>query len=89
VENPPLDVFDGLPGIALVPEPVEILGGLAELNDEVAGQVLRLDFAALFPPQAEQRGLIVAHDDPGIGAADELAAVRLDSANFRKPDQAF
>jgi hypothetical protein len=68
-----LDVFDRLASIALVPEPVEILGGLAELNDEVAGQVLGLDFAALFPPEADEGGLVVAHDDAGVGAADEVA----------------
>jgi hypothetical protein len=56
-------------GIALVPAPVEILGGLAELDYEVAGEVFGLGLAALFPPEAEQGGLVVAHDDPGIGAA--------------------
>jgi hypothetical protein len=69
-----MDVFHGLAGIALVPEPVEILGGLAELDDEVAGEILGLGPAALFPPEAEQGGLVVAHDDPGVGAADEGTA---------------
>jgi hypothetical protein len=32
--------------------------------------------AALFPPQAEQGGLVAAHDDAGIGAADEVAAAK-------------
>ena len=73
--DPPLDVFDGLPGIALVPVPIEVLGDQAELDDEVAGEVLRLDLAALLPPEAEQGGFIVAHDDPGVRAADEGAAV--------------
>jgi hypothetical protein len=66
-----LDVFDGLAGIALVPEPVEIFGDPAELDDEVAGQVLRLGLAALFPPEAEQGRLVVAHDDASVGPADE------------------
>ena len=39
-------------------------------------EVLGLDLAALFPPQAEQGGLVVAHDDPGVRAADEGAAIR-------------
>ena len=39
------------------------------------GQVLGLDLAALFPPEPEQGGLVVAHDDPGVRAADEGAAV--------------
>ena len=47
---PLLDIGDDPPGIGLVPAPVELLGGEAELHDEIAGQVLRLDFAALFPP---------------------------------------
>ena len=70
----PLDVRDDLPGIGLIPAPVQVLGGEAELDDEVAGEVLRLDLAALFPPQPEQGGLIVAHDDPGVRAADKVTA---------------
>ena len=35
------------------------------------GQVLRLDVAPLFPPEAEEGGLVRAHDDAGVGAADE------------------
>ena len=75
--DPLLDVGDDLPGIGLVPAPVKLLGGEAELHDEVAGQVLRLDFAALLPPQPQQGGFIIAHDDPGVGAADERAAIRI------------
>ena len=71
--DPPLDVRDDLAGIALVPMPVEVLGHQAELDDEVAGEVLRLDLAAFLPPEAEQGGLVIAHDDPGVRAADELA----------------
>ena len=51
--------------------PVELLGGGAELHDQVAGQVLRLDLAALFAPEPDQGGLVASHDDPGVGAADE------------------
>ena len=71
----PLDVRDGLPGIGLVPAPVQLLGGQAELDDEVAGEVLGLDLAAFFSPKAKQRRLVVAHDDPGVRAADEVAAI--------------
>ena len=46
-----------------------------KLDNEVARQVLRLDLAPLFPPKAEQGGLIVAHDDPGVRAADKIAAI--------------
>jgi hypothetical protein len=41
----------------------------AELDDEVAGQVLGLGLAALFPPEAEQGGFVFPHDDAGVGAA--------------------
>jgi hypothetical protein len=40
------------------------------------GKVLGLGLAALFPPEAEQGGLVGTHDDPGIGATDERASVR-------------
>ena len=76
MEHLPLHLGDDLAGIALVPVPVEVLGHGAELDDQVAGQVLRLDLAALFPPEPEQGGLVVAHDDPGVRAADEGAAVK-------------
>ena len=70
-----LHLGDDLAGVAFVPVPVEMLGHGAELDDQVARQVLGLDLAALFPPQPEQGGLIVAHDDPGVRAADEGAAI--------------
>ena len=62
-------------GVALVPAPVEVLGHGPELDDQVARQVLRLDLAALLAPEAQQGGLVVAHDDPGVRAADEAAPV--------------
>ena len=73
--QPMLDAFDRLPGVALVPMPVEGFSHEPELDDEVAGQVLRLGLAPFLPPQADQGGFIVAHDDPGVRAADELSAV--------------
>ena len=69
----PLDVRNGLTGIRLIPAPVQLLSGQAELDDEVAGEVLWLDLPAFLPPEAKQRCLIVAHDDPGVRAADEAA----------------
>ena len=63
-----LHVRDDLPGIGLVPAPVQLLGHRSKLDDEVAGEVLRLGFAALLPPQPQQGGLVVAHDDPGVRA---------------------
>ena len=76
--GPLLDICDDPPGIGLVPAPVKLLGGEAELHDQVAGQVLWLDFAALLPPETLQGGLVVAHDDPGIRAADKCAARQID-----------
>jgi hypothetical protein len=70
-----LKCFDLMPGVALVPEPVELLGRHPELDDKVAGEVLRLDLPALFPPQAEEGGLIVARDKSSIRVADEGPAV--------------
>src|SRR5262245_20800042 len=73
--QPMLDAFDFLPGIAFVPMPVEGLGHKAELDDEVAGQVLRLGLAPFLSPQAHQGCFIAAHDDPGIRAADKRPAL--------------
>ena len=69
----PLDIGDYLPRIGLVPTPVKVFGDDPELDDEVARQVLRLDLAAFFPPQPQQGGLVIAHDDPGVRAANEVA----------------
>ena len=49
-----LHVRNDLPGIRLVPAPIEIFGGEAELNGSAnPGKVFRFDIASLFPPQAE------------------------------------
>ena len=34
------------------------------------------DLAALFPPEANEGSFVVAHDDPGVGTADEAAPIR-------------
>ena len=46
----------------------------------LVGQVLRPDLAALFLPQADQGLFVLAHDDAGVGAADEVAAVSVGTA---------
>ena len=71
VLDPPLHVLDGVAGVALVPAPVEVLGDGAELDDQIVGEVLRLDLAAFLPPEPNEIGFVVAHDDPGVRAADE------------------
>ena len=53
----------------------------AELDDEIIREVLRLLLAALLAPEPQQGGLVLAHDDPGIRAADEAPPVP-ESGNF-------
>jgi hypothetical protein len=48
--------------LGLVPAPVKLLGGETELHDQIAGQVLGLDIAALFPPKPQQDCLISADE---------------------------
>jgi len=54
----PLHIGKNLPGINLIPVPVQVLGRQTELNDEVAGEILWLDLAALLPPEPEEGGFI-------------------------------
>jgi hypothetical protein len=75
VKHLPLHLNHHLSGVVFVPTSVEGLGHGAELNQEIPRSVFWLDLATLLTPQAEQGGFIVAHDDPGIGAANEGAAV--------------
>src|SRR5262249_26320376 len=69
-----LDVGDHPSGIGLVPSPVQIFSRHPELDQEVAGQILRLDLAALFAPKADQARLVIPHNDPRIETADEVTA---------------
>jgi hypothetical protein len=70
----PLDICKNLPGIGLIPAPVQVLGRNTKLDYEIAGQVFRFNFSALFPPQPEERGFIVTHDDPSIGTPNKITA---------------
>src|SRR6266446_9751334 len=76
-----LDALDGLTGIALVPMTVESFCCETKLNDEVAGEVLRLRLAAFLAPQPQQGSLVAPHDYPGIGAADEAPAIKAFGGN--------
>jgi hypothetical protein len=60
--NPPLHGCDRAARVAFVPTPVQFLGHDAELDDKIAGQVLRFDLAALFLLQPEQSRLVGAHE---------------------------
>jgi hypothetical protein len=70
-----LDAGDAPASIALVPRAVELLGDGPKLHDEVAGQVLRLGLAPFLPPEADKGRFVIAHDDPGVRAADESSAL--------------
>ena len=74
MSDPFLNIGDHLAGIGLVPAPVQVLSCYPELDDEVARKVLRFDFTPFFPPKPVEGGLIITHYDPGIRAADEIAA---------------
>ena len=69
--NPPLDPAKGVTGVAFEPVAVEGFGHDPELDDEIAGQVLWLDLAALLAPKAEKGTFIIARNDPSVRAADE------------------
>jgi|SRR5580658_9016504 hypothetical protein len=71
--DPALDVDDDLPRIELVPAPVQILGDCTKLDNKVSREVLWLGLATFLPPQPHQGGLVIAHDDPGVGAPDEIS----------------
>ena len=75
MEFPGLPMADPMAGLTLVPGAVEFLGHEPELDNELAGQIRRLGLAALLLPQPDQGGLVTAHDDAGVGAADEMLAI--------------
>src|SRR5216684_2920993 len=58
----------GSMNLASNPAPVEVLGHTAELDDQVGREVFRLDLAAFLPPEPQEGGFVVPHDDPGVGA---------------------
>ena len=77
VDHMALDVADPVAGVELVPAAVEVFGDQAELDDQDARQVGRCHLAPLFAPKAMEGLLVLAHDDPGVRAADEVTAVAL------------
>jgi hypothetical protein len=48
-----LNIRNHLASIGLIPVPIEVLGHDPELDDKVAGQILRLNLAPLLPPQTD------------------------------------
>src|SRR5262245_20935083 len=81
--NPALDVLDGLSTGFLVPATIERLGGRPKLDDQVIRVIWRLRLAALLSPKAYKGGLVGAHDDPCIRAADKGSAVGIFGVNRR------
>lgn len=75
VEQAPLHVADLVAGVVLIPAPVELLGGQAELRDQFVGKIQGLPFATLLLPQVEQGFFVGAHGDAGVGAANEIAPI--------------
>ena len=53
VAHPALDIFDHLPARALVPLAVQGFSREPQLDEKIAGQVLRLGLAPFFAPEAE------------------------------------
>jgi hypothetical protein len=48
-----------------------------ELDDEIAGKVLRLGFTPFLPPQADEGGFVLAHKRFGPNSASQIEAARL------------
>jgi hypothetical protein len=66
VKDLPLHVGHDVPRVVFVPVPVQGLGHGAELDQKLAGQVSRLDLAALLLTEPEQGRLVLPHDNSGI-----------------------
>ena len=75
MRDPLLHVVDGMAGVTLIPAAVKLFRHGTELDDQVVGKILRFDLTALLPPQPQQRGLVITHDDPRIRSADRMAAI--------------
>ncbi len=55
---------------------VKVLSHDPELDDQIAGEVLWFRLAPLLPPETEQRAFVMAHDDAGVRAANEVPSSR-------------
>src|ERR1700722_3371368 len=93
VTEPMLNAFNDLPSLALIAVPVEGFGREAELDDEVAGKVLRLRLAALLAPKRLgcplHHGRRAASSSPPMRLRRSAGLYRtlmraLDSANQRR-----
>ena len=57
-----LNIRKNLTGVSLIPAPVQVLGREAQLDDEVARQVLGLDLASFLLPKTEECRFVAAQD---------------------------
>jgi hypothetical protein len=67
---------DGMPGIALVPDPVHAFGGDAELDDEVCREVLQTLIMQDFLASNHQKPRIVTHRGFPLSSPGESALRR-------------
>ena len=70
-----LPLADPMAGVSLVPGAVERLGHEPQLNNEFAGQIRRFGLSPFLLPKPDQGSFVMAHDDAGVGTADEVLAV--------------
>src|SRR6516162_446632 len=56
---------------------IQLWTALIELDNQVVRIVRRLRLTPLFPPKPLKGGPVVAHDDPGIRAADKGSPVAI------------
>jgi hypothetical protein len=63
--------------IGLVPAPVKVLGHHPELDHQIRREVLWLNLSALLAPEAKEGLFVIAHDDPGVRASDEISTTSL------------
>ncbi len=75
MQNPLLHIDNNLTAIGLVPAPVQVLRDRAKLDDKIARQVLRPYLPPLFLPQSKQCCFVITHNDAGVRAANEVAAI--------------
>jgi hypothetical protein len=68
---PNADIPDPVPGIAFIPEPIELLGCRSELDQQIAGQVLRGHLAPLLAPKTKGGIFVLPHDDASVRAPNE------------------
>jgi hypothetical protein len=72
-----LDVRDPVARVQLIPAAVEVFGDEAQLDDQLSRQVLCGRLTPFLAPQAMEGFFVLAHDHPGIRAADKICTVNL------------